>query len=44
MLVRSQQAGRGLARRALARELRTKGIDDETGQARPSKASTRSRA
>ena len=36
MLVRSQQAGRGLARRALARELRTKGIDDETAQdARP---------
>ena len=33
MLVRSQQAGRGLARRALARELRTKGIDDETAQA-----------
>ena len=29
MLVRSQQAGRGLAKRALARELRTKGIDDE---------------
>jgi regulatory protein len=29
MLVRSQQAGRGLARRALARELRTKGIDPE---------------
>jgi regulatory protein len=27
MLVRSQQAGRGLARRALARELRTKGIE-----------------
>jgi regulatory protein len=27
MLVRSQQAGRGLARRALARELHTKGID-----------------
>ena len=33
MLVRSQQAGRGLARRALARELRTKGVDDETAQA-----------
>jgi regulatory protein len=33
MLVRSQQAGRGLAARALARELRTKGIDDETAQA-----------
>lgn len=29
MLVRSQQAGRGLAKRALARELRTKGIDGE---------------
>lgn len=29
MLVRSHQAGRGLAKRALARELRTKGIDDE---------------
>ena len=29
MLVRSQQAGRGLARRALAHELRTKGIDPE---------------
>ena len=28
MLVRSQQAGRGLARGALARELRTKGIED----------------
>jgi regulatory protein len=28
MLVRSQQTGRGLARRALARELRTKGISD----------------
>ncbi|SDP13175.1 regulatory protein [Pedococcus dokdonensis] len=33
MLVRSQQAGRGLARRALARELRTKGVDDETAKA-----------
>lgn len=33
MLVRSQQAGRGLARRALARELRTKGVDDEIAQA-----------
>ena len=32
MLVRSQQAGRGLARRALARELRSKGIDPETGR------------
>jgi regulatory protein len=29
MLVRSQQASRGLAKRALARELRTKGVDDE---------------
>jgi regulatory protein len=29
MLVRSQQAGRGLARLALARELRTKGIEDD---------------
>jgi regulatory protein len=28
MFVRSQQAGRGLAKRALARELRTKGIED----------------
>ena len=33
MLVRSQQAGRGLARRALAHELRRKGVDDETAQA-----------
>jgi regulatory protein len=33
MLVRSQQAGRGLARRALARELRTRGVDDETARA-----------
>lgn len=33
MLVRSQQAGRGLAARALARELRTKGIDDDTAEA-----------
>lgn len=33
MLVRSQQAGRGLAARALARELRTKGVDPETAQA-----------
>ncbi|NMM22257.1 MAG: regulatory protein RecX [Phycicoccus sp.] len=32
MLVRSQQAGRGLARGALARELRTNGIDDELAQ------------
>lgn len=30
MLVRSKQAGRGLARRALAHELRKKGVDDET--------------
>ena len=33
MLVRSQQAGRGLARRALAHELRKKGVDDDTAQA-----------
>jgi regulatory protein len=33
MLVRSQQASRGLARRALARELRTKGVDDDTARA-----------
>ena len=33
MLVRSQQAGRGLARRALARELRTKGVDDDVARA-----------
>ncbi len=32
MLVRSQRAGRGLARRALAHELRRKGVDDETAQ------------
>jgi regulatory protein len=32
MLVRSQQAGRGLARRALAQEPRRKGVDDETAQ------------
>ena len=32
MLVRSQQAGRGLAKGALARELRTKGIDDDVAQ------------
>jgi regulatory protein len=31
--VRSQRAGRGLARRALAHELRRKGVDDETAQA-----------
>jgi regulatory protein len=29
MLVRSRQTGRGLAKRALAQELRTKGVDDE---------------
>lgn len=33
MLIRSQQASRGLARRALARELRTRGVDDETARA-----------
>jgi regulatory protein len=33
LLVRSQQAGRGLAKRALARELRTKGVDDEIAKA-----------
>ncbi|MEP7018382.1 MAG: regulatory protein RecX [Actinomycetota bacterium] len=32
MLVRSRQAGRGLAKGALARELRTKGIDDDLAQ------------
>ena len=32
MLVRSLQTGRGLAKRALARELRTKGIDDDLAQ------------
>ena len=32
MLVRSQQAGRGLARRALARELRAKGIDADLAE------------
>lgn len=30
MLVRSKQAGRGLAKRALVQELRQKGIDDDT--------------
>jgi regulatory protein len=30
MLVRSKQTGRGLARRALSHELRTKGVDDQT--------------
>jgi regulatory protein len=33
MLVRSQQEGRGLARQALANELRARGVDDETAQA-----------
>ncbi|MGG5260491.1 regulatory protein RecX [Phycicoccus avicenniae] len=33
MLVRSQQAGRGLATRALRQELRKKGVDDETAAA-----------
>jgi len=33
MVVRSQQASRGLARRALAQELHRKGVDDETAQA-----------
>ena len=32
MLVRSQQVGRGLARRALAQELRRKGVDDDTAR------------
>jgi regulatory protein len=32
MLVRSQRAGRGLARRALARELRKKGIDEHLAE------------
>jgi regulatory protein len=32
MLVRSQQASRGLAKRALARELRTKGIEDHLAE------------
>ena len=32
MLVRTQQAGRGLAKRALARELRTKGIEDHLAE------------
>ena len=32
MLVRSQQASRGLARRALAHELRAKGVDDDTAR------------
>jgi regulatory protein len=33
MLVRSRQAGRGLARRALRQELRRTGVDDETAAA-----------
>ena len=33
VLVRSQRAGRGLARRALAQELRRKGVDDDTARA-----------
>ncbi|MBM6405012.1 regulatory protein RecX [Phycicoccus sp. CSK15P-2] len=33
MLVRSQQAGRGLARRALRQELRRKGVDDDIASA-----------
>jgi regulatory protein len=32
MLVRSQQTGRGLAKRGLARELRTKGIEDNVAE------------
>ena len=32
MLVRVQQSGRGLAKRALARELRTKGIEDHLAE------------
>jgi len=32
ILVRTQQAGRGLAKHALARELRTKGIDDDLAE------------
>lgn len=32
MLVRSQQAGRGLARRALAQTLRQKGVSDEVAE------------
>lgn len=32
MLVRSRQAGRGLARRALSRELRTKGIEEHLAE------------
>ena len=33
MVVRTQQAGRGLARRALRQELRRKGVDDEVAAA-----------
>ncbi|MGL5866460.1 MAG: regulatory protein RecX [Dermatophilaceae bacterium] len=33
LVVRSQQVGRGLARRALAQELRRKGVDDDTARA-----------
>ncbi|MGN6612245.1 MAG: regulatory protein RecX [Angustibacter sp.] len=33
VLVRSQRTGRGLGRRALAQELRRKGVDDETARA-----------
>lgn len=33
VLVRSQRSGRGLGRRALAQELRRKGVDDETARA-----------
>jgi regulatory protein len=33
LLVRSQRAGRGLARQALALELRTRGVDDDTARA-----------
>ncbi len=32
-LIRSKQSGRGLARRALAQELRTRGVGDETARA-----------
>ena len=39
MLVRTQQSGRGLAKRALARELRTKGIDDDLAEATLAKVS-----
>lgn len=33
MLVRAQQTGRGLAKRALRQELRRKGVDDDTADA-----------